>query len=100
MRPRCSNLGLPAVKLPTLHIRGQFQNEKALIANEMGARSGPSLANYVHMPRGGVCNVRRHLEAAKWSSPNEMGGHASLVRMRNGTGANYGATENVSIRIE
>jgi outer membrane receptor for monomeric catechols len=59
-----------------------------LIAKEMVTGGRPSVARYVHMPQGGVCNVRKHIGAVKWRSPDEMGGHGSLVRVRNGMGQN------------
>ncbi len=93
----CSNLGLLSVRLPTLYFREQFQNDKALIAKEMETGGRPSLASYVHMPHGGMCNVRKHIGAAKWRSPDEMGGHGSLVRVRNGMGPECAATESFTI---
>jgi len=86
--------------LPILYFRKQFQNDNALIAKEIVAKGGPFLASYVHMPQGGVCNVRKYMEAAKWSSPDEMRGHASPVRVRNGMGAKCAVTESFTIFAE
>jgi hypothetical protein len=98
--PCCSNPGHPAVELPILNFRRQFQNDKVLIAKEMMARSGLCLASYVHMPRRGVYSVRKHMEEAKWNSPDEVRGHASPVRVRNGVGAKCAVTESFTILSE